>query len=108
MFKEDGAQVIACDVDEPRLKELEELDICAVIADVSKPKEVERLINLAIETTGKLDVLFNNAGMGFGYKLEDFPDGSFEHHVSVHLFWCRLWDAICHPIYEKTRLRTNY
>ena len=23
MFKEDGAQVIACDVDEPRLKELE-------------------------------------------------------------------------------------
>ena len=86
MFKEDGAKVIACDVDEPRLKELEELDISAVIADVSKQKEVERLINLAIETTGKLDVLFNNAGMGFGYKLEDFPDGSFEHHVAVHLF----------------------
>ena len=43
-------------MDEPRLKELEELDIRAVIADVSKPKEVERMINLAIETTGKLDV----------------------------------------------------
>ena len=30
--------------------------------------------------------MFNNAGMGFGYKVDSFPDGSFEHHVSVHLF----------------------
>ena len=24
--------------------------------------------------------------MGFGYRVDDFPDGYFEHHVGVHLF----------------------
>jgi len=86
MFKADGAEVIACDKDKKTLQELNELDITTVLADVSKPNEVEGFINLAINETGKIDALFNNAGMGFGYKLEDSPEGSFEHHVAVHLF----------------------
>ncbi len=86
MFKSDGAQVIACDKNEKRLQELDEFGITTALADVSKPKEVESFINLAVKETGKIDALFNNAGMGFGYKLEDSPDGSFEHHVAVHLF----------------------
>ena len=86
MFKVDGAEVIACDKDEKKLQELDELGVTTVLADVSKPKEVEGFIELAIKEKGKIDVLFNNAGMGFGYKLEDSPDGGFEHHVAVHLF----------------------
>ena len=86
MFKVDGAEVIACDKDEKKLQELDELGMTTVLADVSKPKEVEGFIKLAIKEKGKIDVLFNNAGMGFGYKLEDSPDGGFEHHVAVHLF----------------------
>ena len=86
MFKADGAEVIACDKDQNKLQELDKLGVITVLADVSKPKEVEGFIDLAINETGKIDALFNNAGMGFGYKLEDFPDGSFEHHVAVHLF----------------------
>ena len=86
MFKADGAEVIACDKDQNKLQELDKLGVTTVLADVSKPKEVESFIYLAINETGKIDALFNNAGMGFGYKLEDFPDGGFEHHVAVHLF----------------------
>ena len=86
MFFADGAKVIACDKDEEKLLELDKQGVTTVIADVSQPKEVEGFINLAVQETGKLDALFNNAGMGFGYKLEDSPDGSFEHHVAVHLF----------------------
>ena len=86
MFKADGAEVIACDKDQNKLQELDKLGVTTVLADVSKPKEVESFIDLAINETGKIDALFNNAGMGFGYKLEDFPDGGFEHHVAVHLF----------------------
>ena len=48
MFKADGAEVIACDVDPNKLQELDELDITTVLADVSKPNEVEGFINLAI------------------------------------------------------------
>ena len=86
MFKADGAEVIACDKDQNKLQELDKLGVTTVLADVSEPKEVEGFIDLAINETGKIDALFNNAGMGFGYKLEDFPDGGFEHHVAVHLF----------------------
>ena len=86
MFKADGAEVMACDKDQHKLQELEKLGVTTVLADVSEPKEVEGFIDLAINETGKIDALFNNAGMGFGYKLEDSPDGGFEHHVAVHLF----------------------
>jgi NAD(P)-dependent dehydrogenase (short-subunit alcohol dehydrogenase family) len=86
MFKSDGAEVIACDKDQNKLQELDKLGVTTVLADVSEPKEVEGFIDLAINETGKIDALFNNAGMGFGYKLEDSPDGGFEHHVAVHLF----------------------
>ena len=47
---------------------------------------MKSFIHLALEKTGSVDVLFNNAGMGFGHKIDNFPDGSFEHHVAVHLF----------------------
>ena len=49
IFKADGAKVIACDKDEEKLQELDELDIATVLADVSKPKEVEDFINYAVK-----------------------------------------------------------
>ena len=62
------------------------MGINTTTADVSDPQSVESFINLAVKKTGSIDVLFNNAGMGFGHKVDSFPDGSFEHHVAVHLF----------------------
>jgi len=38
-------------------------DALAVRADVSKPDEVENLINQALEVYGKIDILVNNAGI---------------------------------------------
>ena len=81
MFKSDGAQVIACDKNEKRLQELDEFGITTALADVSKPKEVESFINLAVKETGKIDALFNNAGMGFGYKLEDIFHFSLNDYI---------------------------
>ena len=85
-FHKEGATVFACDVQIDKLSELEERGINTFIADVSDPKAVKSFIHLALEKTGSVDVLFNNAGMGFGHKIDSFPDGSFEHHVAVHLF----------------------
>ena len=85
-FSEEGARVFACDINEEGLTELKDLRIDAQVIDVSSAAHVQSFIESAITDTGKIDVLFNNAGMGFGYKLDSFPDGAFEHHVSVHLF----------------------
>ena len=85
-FSEEGARVFACDINEEGLTELKDLGIDTQVIDVSSADHVKSFIESAITDTGKIDVLFNNAGMGFGYKLDSFPDGAFEHHVSVHLF----------------------
>jgi NAD(P)-dependent dehydrogenase (short-subunit alcohol dehydrogenase family) len=85
-FSEEGARVFACDINEEGLIELKDLGIDTQAIDVSSASHVQSFVESAITDTGKIDVLFNNAGMGFGYKLDSFPDGAFEHHVSVHLF----------------------
>ena len=85
-FSEEGARVFACDINEEGLTELKDLGIDTQVIDVSSASHVQSFVESAITDTGKIDVLFNNAGMGFGYKLDSFPDGAFEHHVSVHLF----------------------
>ena len=85
-FSEEGSRVFACDINEEGLTELKDLGIDTQVIDVSSAAHVQSFIESAITDTGKIDVLFNNAGMGFGYKLDSFPDGAFEHHVSVHLF----------------------
>ena len=85
-FHKEGAKVLACDIDETGLNALEDQGITTKMIDVSVPEEVKSFIDSALDLTGRVDVLFNNAGMGFGHKVDSFPDGIFEHHVAVHLF----------------------
>ena len=85
-FSDEGAIVFACDINEEGLTELKDREIYTQVKDVSRSDHVRTFIESAYNKTGRIDVLFNNAGMGFGYTVDSFPDGSFEHHVSVHLF----------------------
>ena len=86
LFNQEGANVFVCDIEEAGLRDLQELGIKTSTLDVSSSQQVKSFIEQAHDATGRLDVLFNNAGMGFGYKVHDMPEGAFEHHVGVHLF----------------------
>jgi len=58
----------------------------AVIADVGKPADVDMLFAKAKQTFGRLDVLFNNAGMSApGVPLEDLPFETWKAVVDVNL-----------------------
>jgi NAD(P)-dependent dehydrogenase (short-subunit alcohol dehydrogenase family) len=58
----------------------------AVIADVGKPGDVDMLFAKTKQTFGRLDVLFNNAGMGApGMSLEDLPFETWKAVVDVNL-----------------------
>tara|TARA_B100000963_G_C22485622_1_gene606755 strand:- start:241 stop:951 length:711 start_codon:yes stop_codon:yes gene_type:complete len=85
-FSKEGAKVFAMDIDKKGLDELEGQGIATHLGDVSVSNEVKYFVENAYQSTGTLDVMFNNAGMGFGHRVDNFPDGEFEHHVSVHLF----------------------
>ena len=87
-FRADGADVVGCDIDEAGLAALAEQGIHTAVADVSDDAAVRAVIDLAVERTGRVDVLFNNAGMGNRTKVEDLAPGEFEHMIAVHLFGC--------------------
>ena len=87
-FNEEGAKVIAADIDKENLSKLTNLGILTSLTDVSNSEQVRTMIELAKKETGRLDIIFNNAGISYGYKLENSPEGAFENHVAVHLFGC--------------------
>ena len=57
-----------------------------VQADVSQEVQVERLINTAMETYGRLDYACNNAGIpGLRVPLIDFPEDEWNHVLNINL-----------------------
>ncbi|MAI16579.1 MAG: hypothetical protein CMP94_04260 [Gammaproteobacteria bacterium] len=83
-FSADGATVIAADINGEGLVEVPAA--LRITVDVSKADDVERMIATTVKQTGRIDILFNNAGLGFNKRLENSELGDFEQHVAVHLF----------------------
>ena len=71
LFAEEGARVVVSDVNGDGAEEVAgEIkssggEAVAVATDVSREVEVKAMIEAAIEAFGRLDVLFNNAGVGY-------------------------------------------
>jgi NAD(P)-dependent dehydrogenase (short-subunit alcohol dehydrogenase family) len=60
MLLEEGAVVIAADLDPSGVPD----GAIGTKCDVSQPDDVQAMIELAVERTGRIDALFNNAGIG--------------------------------------------
>jgi NAD(P)-dependent dehydrogenase (short-subunit alcohol dehydrogenase family) len=85
-FLDAGARVVAADIVATGLVDLEARGALTIVADVARAHDVKATIDLALGRTGRLDALFNNAGLGFRTRIEDLADDEFERHVAVHLF----------------------
>ncbi|SER72816.1 3-oxoacyl-[acyl-carrier protein] reductase [Nitrosomonas sp. Nm51] len=56
-----------------------------VQADVSKPADVRRLFDTAVEHFGRIDILVNNAGMLIFKQIADFTDEEFDRILDINL-----------------------
>ena len=83
-FLADGAHVIGADV-QP-CPEVGDAGALVREVDVADSAQVFGLIAFAREQTGRVDVLFNNAGYGTRARIEELEAGAFERLVAVHLF----------------------
>ena len=78
IFKEKGAEVLICGRTEKTVMDAaKELDVLGFTADVANEKDVENLFKFVEEKWNGLDVLINNAGVGYFSDLvstttEDF------------------------------------
>jgi 3-oxoacyl-[acyl-carrier protein] reductase len=89
---EEGASVVLSDKHERRLGEAAEqlADISgevppAIPCDVTNEADVQRLFDTAVETSGRLDVVVNNAGLGGTANLVDMTDEQWNLVLDVTL-----------------------
>jgi 3-oxoacyl-[acyl-carrier protein] reductase len=86
---EEGARVVVSDAHERRLRETaEELGdavAAAIRCDVTSEDDVQALFTGAIEVTGGLDVVVNNAGLGGTANLVDMTDEQWSVVLDVTL-----------------------
>ncbi len=57
----------------------------ALQTDVTEPDQVARLVSTAAKETGRLDVLINNAGVGYFAPVETIPVPEARHLLEVNL-----------------------
>lgn len=88
---EEGATVVLSDKHERRLAEASDrladagAVACAIPCDVTSQADVDRLFRGAIETTGGLDVVVNNAGLGGTKDLAEMTDDEWNLVIDVSL-----------------------
>jgi 3-oxoacyl-[acyl-carrier protein] reductase len=97
---EEGAQVVISDTHERRLGETldalkaEHADaVAAITCDVTVEADVQRLVDSAVATFGRLDVMINNAGLGGTKSLLEMTDDE----------WTRVLDVTLNGTFRCTR-----
>jgi NAD(P)-dependent dehydrogenase (short-subunit alcohol dehydrogenase family) len=76
-LRAEGMVIVACDIDD----RVRQLDALTLVADVSQPDDVQRVVSAALEEHGRIDVLVNNAGVArptragddWERTLDDYP-----------------------------------
>jgi NAD(P)-dependent dehydrogenase (short-subunit alcohol dehydrogenase family) len=69
LFAREGARLVLADINADGLSALRDslrdvtADVTVVTADVSKPEDVRRMIEVAVEEYGRLDIVIANAGI---------------------------------------------
>jgi len=93
-----GARVVVADVDKEgaltAVKRLREggAEVVEAVTNVTRPEEVEAMVERAIDAFGKLDILVNNAGItGRDAPLAEVTDEDWERVMGLNLtatFYC--------------------
>jgi NAD(P)-dependent dehydrogenase (short-subunit alcohol dehydrogenase family) len=88
LFHQHGATVVLADIsgDQETLAKRLGDGAVAVHADVTKPDDVQAMIATAVDTFGKLDILFNNAGIdGLQAPTAEYTKQAWDQVIDVNL-----------------------
>jgi NAD(P)-dependent dehydrogenase (short-subunit alcohol dehydrogenase family) len=105
LFAREGAKVVCADISGGEVDTAEVIgaDAVAVRVDVSKSADVRRMIDAAVESFGRLDILFNNAGLsGARGPLADLDENAFDAVVAVNLKGAFLGMKYAIPVMQAT------
>ena len=90
-FAEAGAALVLCARrDEwltPTLERFQKqgVRVEGLLADVTNPKDVQAVVDKAVQAFGQVDILVNNAGISWGAPSEDMPLDKWQKVLDVNL-----------------------
>jgi 3-oxoacyl-[acyl-carrier protein] reductase len=92
LFAREGAKVVCCDIQEtisPRIdrliQEKEAGEAVFANVDVTKQEDLDRMVKTAVDTFGKIDILYNNAGAGVRKKVHEHSDEEWNFVLNTNL-----------------------
>ena len=92
LFAREGAKVVCCDIQEtispridPLIKEKEGGQAVFATIDVTKPEDCERMVKIALDSFGDVDILYNNAGAGIRKKVHEHSDEEWKFVLDTNL-----------------------
>jgi gluconate 5-dehydrogenase len=94
---EAGANLMLCARREEWLGETVEefrakgFNVAGRVCDVSKPEEIQAVVDETISKFGRIDILINNAGVSWGAMPEDMPLEKWQKVLDVNLTGCFLF-----------------
>jgi NADP-dependent 3-hydroxy acid dehydrogenase YdfG len=90
LLAKDGADVCVCDVNEETLNETVEMlrkynvSVSSHLLDVSDKDAIEALPGKVIEQHGKVDMVFNNAGVTTGTHFKDMDENNWDWVMGIN------------------------
>lgn len=76
-------------------------DVLPVVADVTKPDDVERFVRTALDRFGRIDALVNNAGSSSAFHFEEVTDELWELDLDLKLMAAIRLSRLCVPEMRK-------
>lgn len=102
LYAREGARVVVSDIDEKGGQEMVESiqkmngDAMFVRGDVSKPEDCKTMVEAALAKFGRLDIAFNNAGIGGEANLTgDYSVEGWQKVIAINLsgvFYCMRYE----------------
>ncbi len=91
LLAKDGADVVACDVNQETLNETVEMirkynvSVSSHVLDVADKEAIEALPQKVIDQHGKVDLVFNNAGVSTGKHFKDMDEENWDWVMDINL-----------------------
>lgn len=90
LFLQEGAKVVLVDINEEALNNTKSLldseNVSIFKANVTNAEEVQGYVNHTVETFGKIDIFFNNAGVeGIVKPIIEYPEEEFDKVININI-----------------------
>ena len=91
LLAKDGADIVACDVNKETLDETVEMlrkhnvSVSSHLLDVADKEAIEALPQKVVDQHGKVDLVFNNAGVSTGKHFKDMEEENWDWVMDINL-----------------------